>query len=203
MRHHPSEATLVAYAGGALPHAMGLAVAAHLVGCPACRDVKATAEQLGGSALEDLPVTAMSDDALALVLARAERPAPPPVVLPRDPELPAPLDVCKFGTWRRIGFGLRWRPLLGETGMLAGLLEGMPGKALPVHTHAGLELTYILKGSFVDGMERYAAGDVAEMEGDHRHQPRIDGDIPCVCFIATDGFRLRGLFGVAQRLIAG
>ena len=30
IRHHPSDATLTAYAGGMLPEALGLVVAAHL-----------------------------------------------------------------------------------------------------------------------------------------------------------------------------
>jgi putative transcriptional regulator len=199
MHHHPTDTTLAAYAGGALPEALGLVVATHLFGCPACRHVKAMAEAVGGSVLDDLPPTAMDDDALALVLARIDRPMAPTVPISRSPGLPPPLDVCTFGPWRRIGFGLRWRPLATGGSIMAGLLEGMPGKVLPTHTHSGLELTCVVSGSFTDRDRRYEVGDLAEIEGAHQHRPTIDGYGPCLCFIATEGVRFRGLLGFAQR----
>lgn len=199
MQHHPTEATLVSYAGGALPEAMGLVVATHLFGCPACRHVKAMAEAVAGSFLDNFPPTAMDDDALALVLARTEGRVAPAVPIPRSPGLPPPLDVCTFGPWRRIGLGLRWRPLATGGSILAGLLEGMPGKVLPTHTHTGMELTCVIVGSFTDHDGHYRAGDLAEVEGTHEHRPTIDGDGPCLCFIATEGVRFRGLLGFAQR----
>ncbi len=201
MSHHPTETTLAAYAGGALPEAMGLVVATHIFGCPACRRVTALAETVGGTLLDDLPPAAMNDDALALVLARTERPVPP-VIRPRLEEgLPSPLNACNFGPWRRLGRGLRWRALTDSGRIQAGLLEGAPGKALPRHSHAGLELTCVIAGSFRDGEQRYAAGDLAEVEGDHRHQPIIDGNVPCLCIVATDGVRFGGILGFAQRLL--
>ena len=201
IHHHPTETTLASYAGGALPEPLGLVVATHLHGCPACRGLKSLVEAVGGIELDDLPPTALDDDALALVFARAERPFAPPARVVRTAGLPPPLDVCAFGPWRRIGIGLRWRPLLGGGTMLAGLLEGIPGKALPGHAHHGLELTCVLAGSFTDAGARYAVGDLAEIEGDHRHRPIIDGDGPCLCFVATEGVRFSGLLGVAQRLL--
>ena len=209
IRHHPSDATLTAYAGGMLPEALGLVVAAHLYGRAACRETRAMAEAVGGAIMETLPPTPMTEDALALVLARAERPVPPPPprLLPRGKGesslLPPPLDACSFGPWRRIAPGLRFRRLLaGERG-IAGLLEAMPGKVLPLHSHTGLELTCVLGGSFVDGADRSAAGDLAEVDEGQPHRPEVDGSVPCLCIIATEGVRLHGLLGVAQRLLGG
>lgn len=203
MRHHPTEATLASYAGGALPEALGLVVATHVFGCPQCRRLQALSEAVGGSVLDDLPPTAMGEDALALVLARTERPVVPTPPVRRTPGLPPPLDACTFGPWRRLGFGLRWRPLTTSGTVLAGLLEGMPGKVLPTHSHTGMELSCIISGSFVDGADRYTAGDVAEVEGEVQHRPTIDGTGPCLCIIATEGTRFRGLLGFAQRLLTG
>lgn len=200
IHHHPSEITLASYAGGALPEAMGLVVATHLYGCPACRRLKTMVEAVGGSELDDMPPAAMDDDALARVLARIERPVLPAAPIVRAAGLPPPLDACTFGPWQRLGFGLRWRPLVTGGTMLAGLLEGMPGKVLPTHGHAGMELTCVIGGSFVDGSNRYTEGDLAEIEGEHLHRPVIDGDGPCLCVIATEGVRFRGLLGMAQRL---
>ena len=201
IQHHPTETTLASYAGGALPEAMALVVATHLHVCPACRRLKAMVEAMGGSELRDMPPTAMDDDALELVLARTERPVVPVTPTLRVAGLPPPLDVCEFGPWQRIGFGLRWRPLITGGTMLAGLLEGVPGKMLPAHAHTGMELTCVIGGSFVDGAERYTAGDLAEIEGEHQHRPTIDGNGPCLCIIATEGVRFRGLLGLAQRLL--
>ena len=207
IRHHPSDATLTAYAGGTMPEALGLVVAAHLYGCAACRETRAMAEAVGGAVMDALPPTPMTDDALALVLARAERPAspPPPRPLPRGEGggslLPPPLNAYSFGPWRRIGPGLRLRRLIaGERG-IAGLLEAMPGKVLPLHSHTGLELTCVLHGSFIDGADRYAAGDLAEVDEGQPHRPEVHGSEPCLCIIATEGIRLHGMLGVAQRLL--
>ena len=201
IRHHPTETTLASYAGGALPERMGLVVATHLSGCPACRRLTAMAKAVCGTLLEDMPPAAIDDDALALVLARAERPVAPPVPSRLEEGLPPPLNACAFGPWRRLGLGLRWRALTSSGRVRAGLLEGAPGKALPRHSHAGLELTCVIAGSFRDGDERYVAGDLAEIEGAHRHQPIIDGISPCLCVIATDGIKFGGLLGFAQRLL--
>lgn len=201
IQHHPSSVVLASYAAGSLPEPLGLVVATHLYGCAACQRLKTSVEAVGGSELEALPPTAMADDALAAVFARLERPAAPLVPFERTPGLPPPLDRCRFDPWRRIGIGLRWRPLLGSGTMVAGLLEGMPGRALPTHAHRGLELTCVIAGSFVDAGTRFAPGDLAEIDGDHAHRPTIDGDTPCLCVFATESVRLSGWLGVAQRLL--
>jgi putative transcriptional regulator len=233
IRHHPSDATLTVYAGGTMPEALGLVVAAHLYGCAVCRQTRAMAEAVGGAVMDALPPTPMTDDALALVLARAERPWPatkgtdrptssspdlfrgPQTAQFRDfvprgvagsspamtESLPPPLSAYSFGLWRRIGPGLRLRRLIaGERG-IAGLLEAMPGKVLPLHSHTGLELTCVLHGSFIDGADRYAAGDLAEVDEGQPHRPEVHGSEPCLCIIATEGIRLHGMLGVAQRLL--
>ena len=57
IRHHPSEATLVGYAAGALWEAAKPVVAAHLARCPDCRAKLELAEAVGGLLLEGLPPT--------------------------------------------------------------------------------------------------------------------------------------------------
>ncbi len=201
INHHPSDATLTSYAAGTLPEALGLVTATHLSFCPACRDVVALAEAVGGSMLDDLAPVAMADDALALVLARGDRPELPVVTPVRDPRLPGPLKYCDFGRTWLVGPGLRWRPLRTGGRAWGGLLVAQPGRRFPRHAHTGLELTCVLRGSFVDANGHYGAGDLAEPEGDHDDPPRIDSDEACVCVIASEGFRLGGAFGLLQRMI--
>jgi putative transcriptional regulator len=199
--HHPSEAMMTAYAAGSLSEGIGLVVATHLSACPACRRLNQMLEAVGGVMLEDLPPAAMSPDGLALVLARGERPIVPPIAPRIEPGLPPPLNRCSFGPWWRVAPGIRWRPLRVRGSAWAGLLQVAPGRALPKHGHDGPELTCVLHGSFSDVTGRYLAGDVAEPELNDDHQPRVDGTETCLCVIASEGMRLRGLLGLAQRLL--
>ena len=205
INHHPSDATLTSYAAGTLPEALGLVTAAHLSFCPVCRGVVALAESVGGSMLDDLAPVDMDDDALTRVLARGDVAEIPTVTLVREPELPGPLKYCDFGRSWLVAPGLRWRPLRtsGRTGGLAwgGLLVAQPGRRFPRHAHTGLELTCVLRGSFVDANGRYGVGDLAEPEGDHDDPPWIDSAEPCICVIASEGFRLGGALGLLQRMI--
>jgi putative transcriptional regulator len=198
--HHPSEATLAAYAAGTLPEALALVAATHLGQCAACRGSLATLEATGGALLEDLPPVALSVDALDRLLLRLGEPAPstPPVL---NPELPAPLNRVVLGRWWPMGRGTRYRPLVTSGAAWGGLLLAQPGRSLPRHGHSGLELTCILSGAFADGSGAYGAGDLSEPETDHDQPPVVIGAEPCLCVIASEGIRLRGLLGWAQRMI--
>ena len=66
------------------------------------------------------------------------------------------------------------------------LLRIAPGKALPDHGHGGEELTLILKGSYSDHTGRYGAGDVADLDMELEHAPRVDSDVECICVVATE-----------------
>ena len=53
--HHPDEATLMAYAAGALTEGFNLVVAAHLEFCADCCSRVTEAEAIGGELLQELP----------------------------------------------------------------------------------------------------------------------------------------------------
>nr|WP_294512229.1 ChrR family anti-sigma-E factor [uncultured Rhodopila sp.] len=197
--HHPSETTLLAYAAGSLPEALAIVAATHIGGCSACRHRLEGLEAVGGVLLDALPPSALSDDALDRLLARADEPAPalPPVV---NAGLPPPLDRVPLGRWWPIGVGARWRPVQAEGAAWGGLILVQPGRALPRHGHDGLELTCVLKGAFSDGSGRYGPGDLSEPQADHDHPPVAAAGEPCLCVIASEGMRLRGLLGWGQRM---
>ena len=54
VRHHPSNALLLAYAAGAADPAMMLLLATHLSFCGRCRGLAARAENVGAARLEDI-----------------------------------------------------------------------------------------------------------------------------------------------------
>ena len=93
------------------------------------------------------------------------------------------------------------RPITLFTGQWADLPLAELAPLAKSMGYDGLELACVLRGSFVDASGRYGAGDIAEPEGDHDIPPRVDSDDPCVCVIATEGVRMRGLLGSIQRLL--
>ena len=197
---HPSDACLLAYAAGTLPEALAVVVATHLGGCACCRHMVAACEAAGGMLLEELPPAPLSGRALESVLGRIDEPAAmvPPVL---NPDLPAPLDRITLGPWWPIGVGVRWRWLRTEGPAWAGLILAQPGRALPRHAHDGRELTCVLSGAFADGGGIYQVGDVAEPDGEHDPPPAVVGTEPCLCVLASEGMRLRGPLGLAQRML--
>jgi putative transcriptional regulator len=198
--HHPSETTIAAYATGVLPEGLAIVAATHIAQCPACQRFLASLEATGGVLLDELVPVPLTGDALDRLLNRVDEPPPaaPPIL---NPDLPAPLNRVTFGKWWPIGIGMRYRPLRVGGVAWGGLIQAQPGRSLPRHGHEGLELTCVLSGSFADGAGAYAAGDMSEPVTGHDQPPLITGDGPCLCIIASEGLRLRGVLGLAQRMI--
>ena len=198
--HHPSEPTLLAYAAGTLPAALAIVAATHIARCSVCRRSVATLEAAGGAVLDEIIPVPLASDALDRLLARTGEPPPaPPSLL--NPELPAPLNRVALGRWWPIWVGARYRPIRTAGGAWGGLILAKPGRALPRHDHAGLELTCTISGRFADGAGEYAAGDISEPVAHHDQPPRVVGTEPCLCIIASEGMRLRGPLGLAQRIV--
>jgi putative transcriptional regulator len=196
---HPSEATLAAYAAGTLADALALVLATHLAQCPDCQGSLSVLEATGGALLEAIAPVPLASDALERVLSRTEEP-PPPMPPMLNPDLPAPLNRVALGRWWPIGPGMRYRPLRTRGAVWGGLVLAQPNRSLPRHGHTGLELTCILAGAFADGDGIYRAGDLCEPESDHDIPPTVIGPVPCLCVIASEGMRLRGLLGWLQRM---
>jgi putative transcriptional regulator len=213
IRHHPSDALLVDYASGAMGPAQSLVIASHVHACAHCRERVAAAESVGGALLEEIRPAAMAEDALALALARIERPEPelaPPSapVAPQPPDwIAVPAEVREAARRKKwVAPGVWVAPVMtnraGEP--LSYLLRVGKGMKMPEHTHSGCELTLILKGSFRDGDEVFAAGDVAEADDDVEHSPHIAGDGECICLVACDNpLIVRGMIARVVQGLAG
>jgi putative transcriptional regulator len=198
--HHPSETTIAAYATGTLPQGLAIVAATHIAQCQACQQSLATLEATGGALLDELSPVPLTGDALDCLLDRADEPGPAAAPI-LNPGLPVPLDRVVLGRWWPIGAGIRYRPLRIGGAARGGLVLAQPGVSLPRHGHEGLELTCILSGSFADGSGAYVAGDLSEPVTDHDQPPLVTGTEPCLCTIASEGLRLRGLLGLVQRMI--
>ena len=199
IHHHASEPTLAAYAGGTLPEALAIVIATHIGKCAMCQQSLAMLEAAGGALLDELIPVPLAGDALDRLLARTDETPPPPPIL--HPDLPAPLNRVSLGRWWPVGFGVRYRPLHATGSAWGGLILAQPNRSLPRHGHKGLELNCVLSGSFADATGVYQPGDLSEPVDDHDHPPVVTGTEPCLCIIATEGMRLRGLLGTAQRMM--
>ena len=216
VRHHPSEATLVAHAAGTLWEAARPVVAAHLARCPDCRAKLALAEAIGGLMLEGLPPTPLAPDALRRTMERLDDGPEPAGTGSGDaaPGARAPTEAAAeplAATLRGLGLPvrrlrwlapglrhavlLRYGPGRGGGGTLR-LLRVRPGAAVPRHAHRGAELTLVLEGAFADEAGRYGPGDLAEAEAEVSHRPVAEGPADCVCLVAAQGLpRFGGLLG--------
>lgn len=207
INHHPSDETLLRYAGGTLGAGPRIVVAVHIGGCRVCEERVLQFEAIGGAMLDDVEPVEMSADALDHALARIEvkheKEASAPAGTKRRRadvgiRLPEVLDGCEVGRWWWIGPGLRWSrvTLPDDPGANVMLLKIGAGRKLPEHTHTGREYTQVLTGSFADARGRYVPGDLDEADSEVEHQPVVDSQAECICIAALEGnMRLRGFFG--------
>ncbi|MBV9117521.1 MAG: cupin domain-containing protein, partial [Acetobacteraceae bacterium] len=174
----------------------------------ACRRSILVMEALGGLMLDDLPPTPLAPGALERAITRLGEAPPeertqgaPTAHGPTGPvTLPPPLHGLRVGRLRRIAPGLRHAALLrAPERSTLHLLWGKPGVSLPLHTHRGSELTYVIAGAFEDELGRFGPGDVEEADTDVTHHQVVTGPADCICLLATTG-RLR-FTGVLARLI--
>lgn len=202
-RHHLHESTLMSYAAGALPAALTVVAAAHLEGCPGCRQRLRSAEAIGAALLEQTQ-PAMDPDRRDIlreqVLAKLDAATADTTVVPlgdvpaaapeRNAEqLPAALHPY-FGSSVDT---LRWRWMAPGVSCIRSermpsliMLRIAPGKCLPMHSHGRSELTQILRGSYNDSLGLFSPGDIADLDEDTEHQPVTAPGVPCICVSALD-----------------
>lgn len=195
------ETVLAAYAAGNLPCALHALVGAHLELSPSNRAFVASLEASLGSSVS-------RQDCCAEIRNRAERldaifccdkktgtSRPPGCEDPRalTRYCGGPIDSMPF---RTVLPGVK-EYLVEKTGALeAKLYRIAPGKRIPQHTHEGMELTLVIRGSFSDATGRFQRGDVAFADEDLDHIPVADGQAECVCFAVLDApLKLTGPIG--------
>lgn len=196
--HHIRPELIAAWVTGNLPAPFAAVVASHIALCPECRAESGALQSLGGALLDGLPGADLSEDALARALAALDDPEQRPEPAPQAAGIfPAPLMQVLGGRppkWSLLGGGIRQQILMADrTGSLR-LLYIPPGRAVPEHSHGGLELTLVLQGSFSDSGGAFGVGDVEDADDAISHQPIAGPGDPCICLAATDApLRFRAL----------
>ena len=191
--HHLSEELIFGYSAGTLPEAVNLIVATHISMCDECRAAVEAYDALGGSVLEDCTSVAMSDGCMEATLAaiRGASPIVAPPRVPRDPDVPTPLEAYIGGglsdvRWRPVGMGVKQAILETSPEATARLLYIPAGTAVPDHGHNGMELTLVLKGAFSDEDGTFRRGDIEIADSDVSHMPVADISEDCICLAVTD-----------------
>lgn len=200
IRHHLTDALLMAYSAGTLPEAFSLTVATHVSMCDECRARLGAFDTVGGALLEETGTVAMTPDSLAATMERIRAAHPPQKPAPRRTgRLPAPLQDYIGGDldavrWRPVGMGVRQAILPTSRAATVRLLHIPAGAAVPDHGHRGTELTLVLQGAFVDQVDRFGPGDIEVADADLNHTPVADIGADCICLAATDApLRFRAL----------
>ncbi|WP_026353944.1 ChrR family anti-sigma-E factor [Woodsholea maritima] len=195
--HHISDDLIDAYALGRLPQAYSLVVAAHLSLCDTCRARADALDMIGGALMEASDHEPVNPDLRANVLNALDDPAYKPAPAPKGSgPFPAPVMAALKGAppkWAPLGMGIRQHILHEDQGGSVRLLYIPPGRAVPHHTHRGLELTLVLQGAFSDSEGHFQRGDVQTARDDLMHQPIADAGEVCICLAATDApLRFKG-----------
>lgn len=195
--HHISDELLMAYEAGSLAEGWSLAVATHLAFCQECRARARTAAAVGGALLDALQTEPVAPSSFDAVMAAIEAPqhqtekVTSPQAHPAG-NVPSPLqayigsDLDAVG-WKRIGTaGYQALIRTGDSETSVRLLRIPAGSPVPEHGHRGLELTVILRGTLVDGDERFGVGEIEEADADVEHTPCAGEGEECICLAVTD-----------------
>lgn len=204
--HHIPAELLLDYATGTLDEAWSLAIACHLTFCPHCRRELKAVEAAAGTMVEEIAPQRVSAGGFAAVADRLgpQERRPPGRKSPSDPDgLPAPLRRYLGGglgaiSWRWSGAGLQSfaLPIGKKKGGMVSLLKVAPGAGLPMHTHAGDEITLVLSGGYTAGETAFRRGDVEVTDATVEHRPLAMLDQPCICLAISDApLRFSGPLG--------
>lgn len=221
--HHLDDVTLMRFASGDLDEAFAVAIAAHIELCGACRTALRAAETCGGHLFELTDTVEVSNTAFSQLRDRIEgddtlfsQESHGPQNSKRrastnETSIPKPLhrfvgESLDKVAWTTVAPGVLKRDitLSSETTNKLYMLNIAAGREMPEHGHGGSELTLVLSGAYQDKHGRFARGDIADLDEHDEHQPKVDGDRPCICLVAAEGHtKPKGLFARLLRPFVG
>jgi putative transcriptional regulator len=190
-RSPAADALLASYAAGALSRPLHILVASHLALKPESRRYVRALEGLAGETIDAEPVlapvaergrrlAAIYSDVGEMPRSRPRSIAPEPLAA----FLGKPYETLR---WRAVLPGLKESKIVDDNGCEASMLWIKAGRAMPSHTHHGMEATLVLRGSFSDAHGHYERGDIAVADDEVDHKPIAGSDKDCICFAVSEG----------------
>jgi putative transcriptional regulator len=196
------DALMAHYVAGSLPEPARVLVAAHLELKPDNRMMVRDLDRLAGEALELVSPAAISNRERSLAeIFGSSLPSvdlPPPTVEAKGGILPkAVRDFLGFDVadvpWRTKLPGLKEYSLGNIDGCEVSLMWIRAGRALPAHTHRGVELTLVIDGAYTDVRGRFGRGDISVADDSLDHRPVAEKGRPCIAFSVLEApIRLTG-----------
>jgi putative transcriptional regulator len=189
------DALLASYASGSLSRPLHAVVASHLSLKADNRSFVSSMEALIAEEMAAMPVSEAPRDRsfrLSAIFGLEQAAADNPDDEQGAYFIPAPLmdyvgRPYEGLKWRSVMPGLREVAFDHAPGCEASLLWIRAGRAMPAHTHPGMEATLVLKGSFTDATGYYGRGDLAVVDSDIDHKPVAGSDEDCICFAVSEG----------------
>jgi len=202
--HHPNDATLMEFAAGSLSEPLAIVVASHLELCSVCRSAMPIFSEIGGAFMvREVQAPPEEEAAYERLLARLDNDSTvTPAFEGRAREASASAGDLPSSLARLVRGGLdsiEWRKVIpgaddwqlhfqtSDGDHSLRFLRAQPGRELPEHSHAGTELTLVLRGALRDGNKILMRGDVTDLDNEGTHNPVVHGDEPCFCVIANEG----------------
>ncbi len=193
IKHHLTDALLMAYSAGTLPEAFSLVVATHISMCDECRARLASFDAVGGGMLETGDEVDLDEDAFAATMAMIENTGEDAILteVAKDALFPVPLQDYVGGDlgavrWKKAGGGVSQAILKTSDSATVRLIRIPAGSSVPDHGHRGTELTLVLQGAFRDEEDRFGPGDIEVADEHLHHTPVAEEGADCICLAATD-----------------
>lgn len=193
------DALMAHYVAGSLPEPARVLVQSHLELKPDNRGLVKDLELLAGEALEQTEATPITDRDQRLAAIFASSAAPTTAARNQGGVFPRAIrELMGFDAdtvpWKTKLPGFK-EYSVDIDGCEVSLMWIRAGRALPAHTHKGMELILILDGAFIDERGHFGRGDISVADETLDHRPVAGKECPCIAFSVLDApIKLTGSF---------
>lgn len=214
MIHHPAKSIVSKFATGELLTPLASMISAHLELCSECKQQYKDLLDIEADQFKNEPVQ-LSDkevnDAFSLFmnnidskkesLPKAENESFILNVSGENIILPHSLSFLKEQkiTWKEFGNKNAIAPVITSKEGNFYLIYIGPGESVPEHSHTEIEYSYVVAGSYEDGISKYETGDFSYTDRTHRHSPHATSHDGCLVISWVEG-RLNYFKGILSPL---